>query len=169
MAESCMQDQRLLDELIADGQEHLTSGWSEAGEASQKGTLGSFKSCEDAACKLMLSPTPSGDSYISHNTDAEDWCHKDWPDFVHTIAGVTDEDKQRLVAQLVQLDEAYPGGLLQYVRNARRLLRNSREGALCRLVAHRLPDVCQQQQHVSGSWRLLTACGMCTLSREERF
>lgn len=30
----------------------------------------------------------------------------------------------------MQLDEAYPGGLLQYIRNARRLLQDSREGAL---------------------------------------
>jgi hypothetical protein len=44
-------------------------------------------------------------------------------------ADVGDGDKQRLAGQLVQLDEAYPGGLLQYVRNARRLLQDSREGA----------------------------------------
>lgn len=44
-------------------------------------------------------------------------------------AGVKDEDKQRLAAQLLQLDEGYPGGILQYVSNAKRLLRNSREGA----------------------------------------
>lgn len=42
--------------------------------------------------------------------------------------GVRDEDKQRLAGQLVQLDEAYSGGLLQYVHNARRLLQDSREG-----------------------------------------
>lgn len=44
-------------------------------------------------------------------------------------AGVKDEDKQRLAAQLLQLDEGYPGGILQYVSNAKRLLQDSREGA----------------------------------------
>jgi hypothetical protein len=46
-------------------------------------------------------------------------------------AGVRDEDRQRLAGQLVQLDEAYPGGLLQYVHNARRLLQDSCEGVRC--------------------------------------
>lgn len=49
--------------------------------------------------------------------------------------GASDEDKQRLAVQLVQLDEAYPGGLLQYIRNARRLLQDSREGALRKQAA----------------------------------
>ena len=49
-------------------------------------------------------------------------------------AGVKDQDKQRLAGQLVQLDEAYPGGLLQYVRNARQLLQDSRKGVLSRTV-----------------------------------
>lgn len=48
-------------------------------------------------------------------------------------SGVTDEDKQRLAGQLVQLNESYPGGILQYVRNARRLLQDSREGAALQL------------------------------------
>ena len=52
-----------------------------------------------------------------------------------------DEDKQRLAGQLVQLDEAYPGGLLEYVHNARRLLQDSREGALSQ-QGHMIHAVC---------------------------
>lgn len=42
--------------------------------------------------------------------------------------GVSSSDKQRLARQLFQLDQAYPGGLLKYLSNARRLLADSREG-----------------------------------------
>ncbi len=55
--------------------------------------------------------------------------HKCVFDWQPRDADVSDEDKRRLATQLVQLDEAYPGGLLQYVGNAKRLLQDSREGA----------------------------------------
>jgi UDP-sugar pyrophosphorylase len=40
----------------------------------------------------------------------------------------SDADTRRLLSQLSKLDASYAGGLLQYVSNARRLLRESREG-----------------------------------------
>lgn len=69
---------------------------------------------------------------------------------LHASAGsVSDEDKQRLAAQLLQMDEAYPGGLLQYIHNARHLLQDSRQGGarsprLC-------PDSCLLCCCVSGT------------------
>lgn len=43
--------------------------------------------------------------------------------------GERDADKRRLLRQLAALDASYHGGLVAYVRNARALLRDSREGA----------------------------------------
>ena len=46
-----------------------------------------------------------------------------WP-----AAGTEDEGKRRLVEQLVRLDETTPGGLVDYIKRARSLLRSSKEG-----------------------------------------
>lgn len=90
-----------------------------------------------------------------------------------------DEDKQRLAGQLLQLDEAYPGGLLQYVRNARRLLRDSREGATSHIGRNGTCDVPSLSTHISVQmdkrcvcYSLLVAAGLMTwrkiARREER-
>lgn len=42
--------------------------------------------------------------------------------------GERDEDKRRLLAQLRHLDASYAGGLPKYIQNARKLLRDSKEG-----------------------------------------
>lgn len=46
-----------------------------------------------------------------------------WP-----APGKHDDDKRRLLDQLSHLDTSYSGGLVQYLRNARRLLAESRDG-----------------------------------------
>jgi len=43
-------------------------------------------------------------------------------------AGQNDEEKCRLVSQLKHLDASYAGGLVQYILNARRMLKESRDG-----------------------------------------
>jgi UDP-sugar pyrophosphorylase len=43
--------------------------------------------------------------------------------------GTSDNDKLRSLSQLKSLDTSYPGGLVQYIRNARKLLEDSRTGA----------------------------------------
>ena len=43
--------------------------------------------------------------------------------------GEKDDDKRRLLAQLQHLDGNYSGGLRAYLRNAKRLLEDSRLGA----------------------------------------
>ena len=42
--------------------------------------------------------------------------------------GEKDEDKHRMVGQLVQLHKSYTDGLLGYLRNAKQLLLDSQEG-----------------------------------------
>ena len=39
-----------------------------------------------------------------------------------------DKDKKRLLAQLAHLDANYSGGLPEYIRNAKKLLRDSQDG-----------------------------------------
>lgn len=46
-----------------------------------------------------------------------------WP-----ALGTNDADKQRMVAQLLQLDGHYHGGICAYIRNAKKLLKDSKEG-----------------------------------------
>ena len=46
-----------------------------------------------------------------------------WP-----ASGEGDNDKRRLLAQLQHLDANYAGGLCKYIQNARKLLRDSKEG-----------------------------------------
>ena len=46
-----------------------------------------------------------------------------WP-----ASGEGDADKRRLLAQLQHLDANYAGGLCKYIQNARKLLRDSKEG-----------------------------------------
>jgi UDP-sugar pyrophosphorylase len=43
--------------------------------------------------------------------------------------GTSDNDKLRSLSQLKSLDTSYPGGLVQYIKNARKLLEDSRTGA----------------------------------------
>lgn len=43
--------------------------------------------------------------------------------------GQADDKKQQLMQQLVHLDASYNGGLAAYIRNAKQLLQDSREGA----------------------------------------
>ena len=50
----------------------------------------------------------------------------------HLFEGFADADiadVRRLLEQAVRLDQAYPGGILQYTENARGLLKASKEGA----------------------------------------
>jgi hypothetical protein len=47
--------------------------------------------------------------------------------------GEHDEDKRRLLRQLRHLDTHYSGGLLKYIANARKLLKDSKDGACCGL------------------------------------
>ncbi|PRW45148.1 UDP-sugar pyrophosphorylase 1 [Chlorella sorokiniana] len=47
----------------------------------------------------------------------------DWP-----APGESDDGKRRLLAQLRHLDKSYAGGLVKYIRNARQLLKDSKEG-----------------------------------------
>ena len=42
--------------------------------------------------------------------------------------GIQDTEKKRLMAQLMDLDGTYPGGLRAYLHNSRRLLKGSRRG-----------------------------------------
>lgn len=42
--------------------------------------------------------------------------------------GERDDDKRRLLAQLRHLDASYAGGLVKYIQNARKLLKDSKEG-----------------------------------------
>lgn len=44
------------------------------------------------------------------------------------VAGVDDDAKRRMMSQVVLLDDSYPGGLQAYIRNAKQLLRESKEG-----------------------------------------
>ena len=46
-----------------------------------------------------------------------------WP-----AEGKSDEEKRRMVAQLVALDKSYHGGLAAYIGNAKKLLADSKEG-----------------------------------------
>ncbi len=47
-----------------------------------------------------------------------------------TLAGKSlGPEHRRLLDQLADLDAAYPGGLVQYITNARALLKDSQEGA----------------------------------------
>ncbi len=48
-----------------------------------------------------------------------------WPE-----PGKDDDNKRRLLAQLRQLDSSYAGGLLKYIANAKKLLKDSKEGVL---------------------------------------
>jgi len=41
---------------------------------------------------------------------------------------VKDEDKKRFLAQLMHLDANYSGGLPEYIRNAKKLLRDAQDG-----------------------------------------
>lgn len=43
-------------------------------------------------------------------------------------AGQKDEDKRRMMAQIAALDHHYNGGLQGYIRNAKQLLSDSKEG-----------------------------------------
>ncbi len=54
-------------------------------------------------------------------------------------SGEKDDDKRRLLAQLAHLDGNYSGGLRAYLRNAKRLLEDSRLGGLCTFCADRDP------------------------------
>ncbi|KAL6777586.1 USP2 [Auxenochlorella protothecoides x Auxenochlorella symbiontica] len=47
-----------------------------------------------------------------------------WPE-----PGKDDDNKRRLLAQLRQLDSSYAGGLLKYISNAKKLLKDSKEGS----------------------------------------
>lgn len=62
--------------------------------------------------------------------------------------GERDEDKRRLLAQLRHLDASYAGGLPKYIQNARKLLRDSKEGA--------------------AQWGLLSATGGRLMDRHRR-
>lgn len=42
--------------------------------------------------------------------------------------GTQDDDKKRLLEQLRLLDANYAGGLVKYITNAKRLLKESKEG-----------------------------------------
>lgn len=66
------------------------------------------------------------DARLAEALAAEGQAHlfERWP-----APGQRDDDKARLLAQLRHLDSSYAGGLVQYVRNARRLLTESKEGA----------------------------------------
>jgi len=46
-------------------------------------------------------------------------------------AGQHDDDKRRMLQQIVLLDKSYHGGLKQYITNARQLLADSKEGGPC--------------------------------------
>jgi len=45
--------------------------------------------------------------------------------------GQADDQKQKLVQQLGHLDASYNGGLVAYIKNAKQLLQDSREGQHC--------------------------------------
>lgn len=47
---------------------------------------------------------------------------------MHVLTGTSDGDKQRLVKQLMLLDQNYHGGLAAYISNAKQLLADSKEG-----------------------------------------
>lgn len=75
--------------------------------------------------------------------------------------GTQDSDKRRLISQLMNLDGSYHGGLVAYIRNAKQLLRDSKEGASS--TGRDYPRVshsgtfCQDQQQ--NRWRCGgTAC-----------
>lgn len=46
------------------------------------------------------------------------------------MVGENDEQKKRLLEQLAHLDSNYPGGLITYIRNAKKLLEDSKLGKL---------------------------------------
>ncbi|KAK7282682.1 hypothetical protein RIF29_11654 [Crotalaria pallida] len=48
---------------------------------------------------------------------------RDWP-----APGVDDDDKKAFFDQIIRLDSSYPGGLEAYIRNAKRLLADSKAG-----------------------------------------
>lgn len=63
------------------------------------------------------------------------WCHiPDCGDQEILVAGTKDKEKKRLVAQLVHLDSNYAGGLPEYIRNSRKLLKDAQDGELIVLV-----------------------------------
>ena len=64
--------------------------------------------------------------------------------------GEADEDKQKLVQQLVHLDASYNGGLVAYINNAKQLLQDSREGRLApKLTISHLPKLCNIGRQVA--------------------
>lgn len=44
------------------------------------------------------------------------------------LPGTDDEQKRRLISQLMALDASYHGGVAAYIHNARQLLKDSKEG-----------------------------------------
>ncbi|RMZ57564.1 hypothetical protein APUTEX25_001764, partial [Auxenochlorella protothecoides] len=56
--------------------------------------------------------------------DAEEHLFSGWPE-----PGKDDDNKRRLLSQLRQLDSSYAGGLLKYISNAKKLLKDSKEGS----------------------------------------
>lgn len=53
----------------------------------------------------------------------QDHLFQDWP-----APGEKDDDKKRFLAQARVCDQGYPGGIAAYVKNAKKLLRDSKEG-----------------------------------------
>ena len=81
-----------------------------------------------------------------------------------STGGSAAADRKRLASQLVQLDESYPGGLLQYISNARRLLQDSREGQ--RLSEEAANFILQVYVHLAMIFLASQLCGpFCCRSR----
>ena len=76
----------------------------------------------DAANRAILTPTELEmvDKLLGCG---QEHLFEHWP-----AAGEGDDDKRRFLAQAAVCDAGYPGGISQYVANAKKLLKDSKEG-----------------------------------------
>lgn len=56
--------------------------------------------------------------------------------------GSKDAEKKRLVAKLSELDANYPGGLPEYIRNSKKLLKDAQDGEISNLTGYAGRFVC---------------------------
>lgn len=96
---SSLQENQLIKCLLELDQEHLFSNWPHPGAGNAK--------------KVPLVVNPSS---VLCNMP------------VMCCTGQGDDNKQKLVQQLAHLDASYNGGLEAYIKNAKQLLQDSREG-----------------------------------------
>jgi hypothetical protein len=128
--------------LLEEGQEHLFAAWPAPGECVQRPVLSRLHT--HVACsrhRTGTARTPATALQRSVYALAASWgprgsgLHACWPRTVAILplpccaAGEHDNEKRKLVRQIAGLHRHYHGGLRAYIRNAKKLLAESKEGA----------------------------------------